>query len=97
MSDVKVKQSDTENLVRDKISELISFREEDQDIKEFWGKQFDLGLAWVQFPEGAGGLGVNPKYQLLVIEELRKEFLLDIEEVEIVKENITFKIPGKLN
>ena len=31
------------------------------------------------------------------IEELRKEFLLDIEEVEIVKENITFKIPGKLN
>ena len=72
MSDVKVKQSDTEKLVRDKISELISFREEDQDIKEFWGKQFDLGLAWVQFPEGAGGLGVNPKYQLLVIEELRK-------------------------
>ena len=45
MSDVKVKQSDTEKLVRDKISELISFREEDQDIKEFWGKQFDLGLS----------------------------------------------------
>ena len=61
MSDVKVKQSDTEKLVRDKISELLSFREEDQDLKEFWGKQFDLGLAWVQFPEGAGGLGVNPK------------------------------------
>ena len=72
MSDVKVNQSDTEKLVRDKISELLSFREEDQDLKEFWGKQFDLGLAWVQFPEGAGGLGVNPKYQLLVIEELRK-------------------------
>ena len=31
------------------------------------------------------------------IHELEKEFSLDIEEVEIVKENITFKIPGKLN
>jgi len=72
MSDVKVKTSETEKLVRDKISELIKFRKETDDLKEFWGKQFDLGLAWIQFPEGSGGLGINPKYQLLVIEELRK-------------------------
>tara|TARA_B100000131_G_scaffold206626_1_gene198735 strand:- start:27 stop:971 length:945 start_codon:yes stop_codon:yes gene_type:complete len=31
------------------------------------------------------------------INDLRKEFLIDIEEVEIVKENITFKTPGSLN
>ena len=31
------------------------------------------------------------------IKELKKEFTLEIEEVEIIKENITFKIPGKLN
>jgi len=31
------------------------------------------------------------------INKLKKEFTLDIEEVEIIKENITFKIPGKLN
>ena len=31
------------------------------------------------------------------INELKKEFVIEIEEVEIVKENITFKIPGKLN
>ena len=31
------------------------------------------------------------------INELKKEFTLEIEEVEIIKENITFKIPGKLN
>jgi len=31
------------------------------------------------------------------IKELKKEFNLEIEEVEIIKENITFKIPGKLN
>ena len=31
------------------------------------------------------------------INELKKDFDLEIEEVEIIKENITFKIPGKLN
>ena len=31
------------------------------------------------------------------IDELKKEFTLEIEEVEIIKEDITFKIPGKLN
>jgi alkylation response protein AidB-like acyl-CoA dehydrogenase len=30
---------------------------------EFWGAQFDLGLAWVHFPEGRGGLGVAPSVQ----------------------------------
>ena len=31
------------------------------------------------------------------IQELKKEFTIEIEEVEIIKEDITFKIPGKLN
>ena len=31
------------------------------------------------------------------INELKKEFTVEIEEVEIIKEKITFKIPGKLN
>ena len=31
------------------------------------------------------------------INNLKKQFTITIEEVEIVKENITFKIPGKLN
>ena len=31
------------------------------------------------------------------IKELKKRFTIEIEEVEIIKENITFKIPGKLN
>jgi alkylation response protein AidB-like acyl-CoA dehydrogenase len=30
---------------------------------EFLGAQFDKGLAWVQFPEGRGGLGLSPKLQ----------------------------------
>src|SRR5574341_2226044 len=33
---------------------------------EFWGAQFDLGLAWIQFPEGKGGLGVDAGLQDVV-------------------------------
>ena len=31
------------------------------------------------------------------INSLKKQFTVTIEEIEIVKENIKFKIPGKLN
>ena len=31
------------------------------------------------------------------IKSLKKQFTVKIDQVEIVKENITFKIPGKLN
>jgi len=34
--------------------------------KEFWGAQFDAGLAWVDYEVGHGGLGVSPKYRELV-------------------------------
>ena len=73
MTKIETKPLDAEELVKSKLQELIDFRKKNNDIKEFWGKQFDLGLAWVQFPEGAGGLGLNPKYQLMVIETLRNE------------------------
>ena len=73
MSDTKTDVSNPEVLVREKLDELISFRKENDSKTDFWAKQFDLGLAWVHFPEGAGGLNVNPKFQLLVNETLRKE------------------------
>ncbi|NNE95978.1 MAG: acyl-CoA dehydrogenase [Acidimicrobiales bacterium] len=38
---------------------------------EFRGHQFDHGLAWVDFPEGRGGLGVRPQLQALVDTALR--------------------------
>ena len=31
--------------------------------EEFLGAQYDLGLAWVHFPEGFGGLGLTPRLQ----------------------------------
>jgi alkylation response protein AidB-like acyl-CoA dehydrogenase len=37
---------------------------------EFLGAQYDLGLAWVHFPEGFGGLGVSPKLQNTVNQKL---------------------------
>ncbi len=33
---------------------------------EFLGVQYDLGLAWVHFPEGFGGLGASPRLQNIV-------------------------------
>ncbi|WP_020377532.1 acyl-CoA dehydrogenase family protein [Candidatus Microthrix parvicella] len=34
-----------------------------EGYEEFRGHQFDAGLAWVQYPEGNGGLGVAPQLQ----------------------------------
>ena len=39
--------------------------------REFLGAQFDLGLAWIHFPEGHGGLGLSPKLQETVAVRLR--------------------------
>src|SRR5215207_5688353 len=38
------------------------------DPATFLGAQFDKGLAWVHFPEGHGGLGLNPKLQKVISE-----------------------------
>jgi len=35
--------------------------------RDFLARQFDLGLAWIQFPEGEGGLGLSPKLQRTVM------------------------------
>ena len=40
------------------------------DAVTFLGAQFDLGLAWVHFPEGHGGLGVSPKLQSVINERI---------------------------
>jgi alkylation response protein AidB-like acyl-CoA dehydrogenase len=43
------------------------------DPKRFWKAQYDLGLAWVHFPEGRGGLGLDPKLQEHIDERLERE------------------------
>jgi alkylation response protein AidB-like acyl-CoA dehydrogenase len=39
--------------------------------RDFLGAQFDLGLAWVHFDEGLGGLGVDARLQRLVNDRVR--------------------------
>jgi alkylation response protein AidB-like acyl-CoA dehydrogenase len=42
------------------------------DRLAFRGAQYDLGLAWVYFPEGYGGLGADAKLQRVVEDRLRE-------------------------
>lgn len=37
----------------------------------FWAAQFDLGLAWVHFPAGLGGLGIDAAHQATVHQRIR--------------------------
>ena len=73
MEKIDTKQLEAEELVNNKLQELIEFRQDGQDLKDLLCKQYDLGLAWVQFPEGCALLGLNPKYQLMITEKLRNE------------------------
>lgn len=41
-------------------------------MEEFRGLQYDLGLAWVHFPEGRGGLGLPPSLQNRIDSRLRE-------------------------
>ena len=41
------------------------------DDRTFRGARYDMGLAWVHFPVGYGGLGVRPDLNRLVEERLR--------------------------
>ena len=46
------------------IDELLTERPpQDTENVDFWGAQYDKGLAWVWHPEGFGGLGFARKYQ----------------------------------
>jgi alkylation response protein AidB-like acyl-CoA dehydrogenase len=37
---------------------------------DIWRRQFDLGLAWVDFPRGSGGLGLPPAAQRVINDRL---------------------------
>ncbi|MEN8239174.1 MAG: acyl-CoA dehydrogenase family protein [Actinomycetota bacterium] len=57
--------------VNDALDELLAgFRPDKTDPKDFWGDQFDAGLAWVDYPLGDGGLGVSPSHRATVARRL---------------------------
>jgi alkylation response protein AidB-like acyl-CoA dehydrogenase len=57
--------------VESAIAKLLNdYPPESTDPKVFWGAQFDAGLAWVDFAEGDGGLGVSPRFREVVLRRL---------------------------
>jgi alkylation response protein AidB-like acyl-CoA dehydrogenase len=71
MTATEVQAQAAEDLVDDLVTQLLDECDPKQnDPATFLGTQFDKGLAWVHFPVGHGGLGVNPKLQKLVNERL---------------------------
>jgi alkylation response protein AidB-like acyl-CoA dehydrogenase len=63
----------SEEALRERVRTLLAEVDPDRvDQFTFRGAQFDHGLAWVHFPEGLGGLGLNPKLQAVVNDELRR-------------------------
>jgi len=61
----------TDNDIRERTRSLIADVGADATQVAFRSAQWDAGLAVVQNPEGKGGLGVSPKMQGIVEEELR--------------------------
>jgi alkylation response protein AidB-like acyl-CoA dehydrogenase len=65
--------TDPGQLVKERIEELLDAADPKAvSMEEFRGKQYDLGLAWVHFPEGWGGLGVAPNHQKDIDAALRR-------------------------
>jgi alkylation response protein AidB-like acyl-CoA dehydrogenase len=56
--------ADPESVVRERIDELLAEVDPKAvDPVELRGRQYDMGLAWVHFPEGWGGVGAAPALQ----------------------------------
>ncbi|HEX8804030.1 MAG TPA: acyl-CoA dehydrogenase family protein [Acidimicrobiales bacterium] len=63
--------ADAAALVSDRLDQLLDELDPaTADPVELRGRQYDLGLAWVHFPEGWGGLGVPPSHQRQVDQRL---------------------------
>ena len=59
-TDTTTDEARVDALVQQLIDECPPATTSEQD---FLGRQYDLGLAWVHFPDGSGGLGLSPRLQ----------------------------------
>jgi alkylation response protein AidB-like acyl-CoA dehydrogenase len=63
---------DDERRVTERTAQLLEgWDPQSTSPRDLWGAQFDLGLAWVHFPVGLGGLDVAPRLQEVVNAALR--------------------------
>lgn len=59
--------ADDTTVVEDRVTQLLGELDPTAvSPEEFRGRQYDLGLAWISFPEGLGGLGLPPNLQRIV-------------------------------
>jgi alkylation response protein AidB-like acyl-CoA dehydrogenase len=71
MTATDISPRESEQLLDDLVAQLLHECDpKTHDATTFLGAQFDKGLAWVHFPVGNGGLGINPKLQRLINERL---------------------------
>ena len=64
---------DPAQLVKERVAQLLDEHDPTtMELEEFRGHQYDLGLAWVHFPEGWGGLGLAPNHQKTVDAEIHR-------------------------
>src|SRR3954453_12267930 len=71
MTATEIHPQQAEQVVDDLVTQLLDECDpKTHDAVTFLGKQFDLGLAWVHFPVGNGGLGLNPKLQRTINERI---------------------------
>lgn len=70
MSTTEVISKDETKVVQLAEELLKKFPPASTPVVDFLGAQYDMGLAWVHFPVGLGGLGVSPKFQKAVNEVL---------------------------
>jgi len=61
-----------EALVDELVGKLLDENDPHGDRHAFMGAQFDLGLAWVHFPQGQGGLGLSRRVQSIVDDRLNE-------------------------
>jgi alkylation response protein AidB-like acyl-CoA dehydrogenase len=57
---------DAEALVLELVDRLLAEHDPQGDRFDLMGAQFDMGLAWVHFPEGDGGLGLPLQVQAVI-------------------------------
>ena len=63
----------SEDELRERTRKLLEAADPQRvDQYTFRGAQYDHGLAMVHFPEGYGGLGISPKMQTIVNDEIRR-------------------------
>jgi len=61
----------TDEELRQRTRELIADVPAEAKMYDFRGEQFDRGLAVVHYPQGLGGLGLDPKSQSVINDELQ--------------------------